>query len=439
MIFVIFLSIISLFLVLNSSKYPFFSSLQIFNIFFFASVNLSACIEIFADPRISESRDYLFSLILLTIGSLCVNFSYHISHPSIASRFLFPVSKIDSSLHSIYLNPRFVFPLLSATVLFAVYQFFGISEKFSSSFTRVSQDLSLVDRFRDISLVFAVTFLYFTCVIPKFRGISSFFLTVVSFASLCLSSFLSGGRSILLFAVLGVLSVFPWFRKFFSRPLKAFLFFAVILLAFSFVSGFIIYLRYAQQGATASFALTIDNLLLNSLTGLTILEPFRLAVDFRANDIDLLSEINSGLGREFDFLSLSISGFVPRSLWPDKPIQMMREVRYQLYGDTSGGIPLGFFGEVYYLFGLAGILLGSLFVGCAYARFDRWVSCSPFLILSRVRWSFLTPLVTYALMRGGIDGFLSRSFVPFVSYVFIELLFCRHMTLLPARLLPRKP
>jgi oligosaccharide repeat unit polymerase len=70
---------------------------------------------------------------------------------------------------------------------------------------------------------------------------------------------------------------------------------------------------------------------------------------------------------------------IPRSIWPSKPLvsagpiigqQIYKQRR--AFGLSTSGIPPGFFGEMYWNFGTAGILLGSPLLGFALGTASRW-------------------------------------------------------------------
>jgi oligosaccharide repeat unit polymerase len=55
--------------------------------------------------------------------------------------------------------------------------------------------------------------------------------------------------------------------------------------------------------------------------------------------------------------------FIPRDLWPEKPVTVPLEMQLFLSGADLSGIPIGIFGELYMDFGLVGLALGSPLLG----------------------------------------------------------------------------
>ena len=194
------------------------------------------------------------------------------------------------------------------------------------------------------------------------------------------------------------------------------------------LSGFMIYLRYAVQGAKASFDLTLGNIISASSTGLSIIDHFELARYLSEKNVELIQP--QYFGRFIDFIILFLSGFVPRGIWENKPIQIAREIRYELFGDISGGVPIGFLGEGYYL---GGIVLLFVFVAI-YSFFlkgaDYFISSDNKQFINQTRSAIIVPLVTYAILRGGLDNFLFRSLAPIIIYVLSEKIFLKYISLI---------
>lgn len=106
---------------------------------------------------------------------------------------------------------------------------------------------------------------------------------------------------------------------------------------------------------------------------------------------------------------------IPRSLWPTKPLisagpiigqQIYKQRR--AYGLSASGIPPGFFGEMYWNFGTAGILLGSPFLGAALGLGNRW---------SKTRQDIRAQVFYGAGLFSTISGFLAVG----VGFALLEL------------------
>lgn len=62
--------------------------------------------------------------------------------------------------------------------------------------------------------------------------------------------------------------------------------------------------------------------------------------------------------------------FIPRDIWPEKPIILGTQIREFLYGDRISGVPPTVFGEFYIAFGAPGLAGGCLFFGAL----ARWLT-----------------------------------------------------------------
>lgn len=106
---------------------------------------------------------------------------------------------------------------------------------------------------------------------------------------------------------------------------------------------------------------------------------------------------------------------IPRSLWPTKPLisagpiigqQIYKQRR--AFGLSASGIPPGFFGEMYWNFGTAGILLGSPLLGAALGLGNRW---------SKTRQDIRAQVFYGAGLFSAISGFLAVG----VGFALLEL------------------
>jgi hypothetical protein len=115
---------------------------------------------------------------------------------------------------------------------------------------------------------------------------------------------------------------------------------------------------------------------------------------------------------------------IPRSLWPDRPHASSGvEIGEAIYGNGRVSVPPGFVGELYWNFGIGGVLVGSLLLGCLmgelHRRFRRWPHGDPVGTLGMAAISF--PLGAY-VMEQGVGGGLFRWLVRAIALAVVYLL-----------------
>jgi len=235
-----------------------------------------------------------------------------------------------------------------------------------------------------------------------------------SFCALLLALILSlsnGGRSVFILFIFAIL-----YKRILIATTRKFIIFSSVFFVFILIASYsMILLRYIIQDATiletndsGSFAL--------AATGLRYLDHFivsTLYADWRGHDYGELYK-NA-------FLS-----FIPRGIWEGKPQLISAELRYYLYGDYTGGVPPGLFGEAYISAGIFGLFVISNFYGILLAWFDNQArkarrTLCPFKISFL---GFFIPLIGFTLVRGGIDIGVFRLGIPLfwflVAYIWLR-------------------
>ena len=105
--------------------------------------------------------------------------------------------------------------------------------------------------------------------------------------------------------------------------------------------------------------------------------------------------------------------FVPRALWPEKPLPLDQQVTEVLYpGVPAGGSPVGMQGELLWNFGLAGVVLGALIIGALMG------------LLARARRRIRGPggYALYAVAIASVVAPLTRAFAPMATNTAMALL-----------------
>jgi oligosaccharide repeat unit polymerase len=216
---------------------------------------------------------------------------------------------------------------------------------------------------------------------------------------------LSGGRSILLLFLISLLIVRV------KRITRAG-FLGILALAAAFVaaSGYIIYERYRAQGASAQFEMSAASIVEASYTGLPFIDHIALSkiyAERRGNDY---GEV---------YLNALVA-FVPRAVWPEKPIQLSRRVREEFFGDTDGGVPPGLFGESVIAFDYFGLAMMALIFGLIVAKAENYAANAPNEDIGRLRTGVLSTLIGFILVRGGVDIGVYRVGLIVVMYLLLE-------------------
>lgn len=104
--------------------------------------------------------------------------------------------------------------------------------------------------------------------------------------------------------------------------------------------------------------------------------------------------------------------FVPRSLWPGKPLPLDQQVSAILYPGSLAGSPIGLQGELMWNFGLLGVLLGTLLVGALMGALAR----------SRLRIRRPGAAVLYAIAIASVVAPLTRALAPMATNTAMALL-----------------
>lgn len=240
------------------------------------------------------------------------------------------------------------------------------------------------------------------------RWLSGLFLSGLALQAVFLA--LSGGRSILLLFLISLLIIRV-------RKVTVAGYIGIMVLAMIFVaaSGYIIYERYRAQGASAQFEMNAASIVEASYTGLPFIDHIALSkiyADRRGNDY---GEV---------YLNALVA-FVPRSIWPEKPIQLSRRVRDEFFGDADGGVPPGLFGESIIAFDYFGMALMALIFGLVLAKVENYASNSQNEDIRRLRTGVLSTLIGFILVRGGVDIGVYRVGLIVVIYLLLERLMAR--------------
>lgn len=168
---------------------------------------------------------------------------------------------------------------------------------------------------------------------------------------------LTGRRSLAIFSAI-VPCVIYWHYKVKRLNMRTLFYLAVGVVLFVLVLG-------AIRTSVETVADSSDSSILGTLAN------FTKYIGYGTNLPDLVFAIDSG-SIEFQGFSYALRGleyFIPRSIWPDKPLVHSSEITSNMiYFSGDVGRPTGPFGWAYFCFGLPGVILSGLITGllCKY-------------------------------------------------------------------------
>ena len=213
-------------------------------------------------------------------------------------------------------------------ILMSIMIFGSLSGAFINSYKRVQSESS-ISNLRSIfywasTVASLLAYFFLTKLRPNISGA----LTVLSIFIGILLSLSNGGRSVFILYLVALaypVAIHATKRKFVTYIM---LFMAMVVV----VSPAMIYARYLMQGAEAINEFNFSDY---ALTGVRYIDHFIISIlytDYYGHDFGRLY-INAALS------------YIPSGLWEGKPQLVSANLRYFLYGDYTGGVPPGLFGE----------------------------------------------------------------------------------------------
>tara|TARA_B100001059_G_scaffold13776_1_gene11140 strand:+ start:21569 stop:22990 length:1422 start_codon:yes stop_codon:yes gene_type:complete len=373
--------LITSFPILISNEHNIFSPLNYLIYFIFLNIIIRNLYILFDIPSTSyinanfllfESKDILIKPILLTlvgfifftIGYLFYPYKYSINKKKNIKwnvRKLNLLSLVLSSISFISLVKFIASSKLNLLLItiqsFSSYR--GISDNLSdynaNGLLRVLIQLSIV--------VFYINYLHYKT--SQVKSFSNKFYLVISFLISILFFFFVQSRSgvIFLFINCFIINYYLNFNKFSYRRLLVL--FSMVVLFFSFMtslrSGSGFDLKDAVQDSLFS---VLDPLVANN-GGIDTSKTAHIM-----NYVDKHNDFKYGSGYLFIF-----SSFIPRAIWPNKPVNIDTEVGNKVYNANaygSGAVPPGLIAESYWNFGYLGILIITFIVGIFTRRLHNY-------------------------------------------------------------------
>jgi hypothetical protein len=151
---------------------------------------------------------------------------------------------------------------------------------------------------------------------------------------------------------------------------------------------------------------------LDSLTTVEVIEP--LIINRNLADISKTAHIVNAVPEVLDYeygatLVTAVVGLVPRVLWPSKPTSIGVIVTDAVFEGQGGGVPPGFFGEMYWNFGLGGTLVAAALFGFALALVSRLVWRNLSHPLGAILYSTTVLPLAFSAMGGKVGSMMSSA------------------------------
>ncbi|UWR30448.1 oligosaccharide repeat unit polymerase [Sulfitobacter sp. W002] len=239
---------------------------------------------------------------------------------------------------------------------------------------------------------------------PRFRTRA---LVLFSLLTAAILSLVDGGRAVFILFLLSLAA--PELLR--ARTISLFIFGLVGGAVVLGVSYLMLSWRYAAQSAQilsdGGFSLA------GALNGLEFIDHIQVSIQYA-------ERFGYNLGETYLNAALS---FLPRALFPSKAVPLAAQVRGYLFGDETGGIPPGLFGEAYISFGIVGVILISFIFGRALLASSTLckravhANCPVRFAMAGI----MVPLIGFTLVRGGLDIGVLRVGLPFF-WIYISVL-----------------
>ena len=308
--------------------------------------------------------------------------------------------------------PKSVFRLAVATLLLTLFYIVvsialkgGLSGWITKSYTRVATDNSLINYLFPLpTFTLVSTVVQYSILRRVALSTQSKTLIYTNCLLQLLIALAAGGRSVLLLYVISLVVAH-------GKPkIPKWLLYSSLAIAIVSTSGSMIYLRYKNQSAQATFDYSLINVVDASYTGLPFIDHFQLTREF-------VQEYGFDYGQSYANL---ITLPIPRSIWEEKPLQVSRVFREAYWGDSSGGIPPGLFGESYLAVGWAGVMFVSLAYGVILRKIGLRYRISSNDSFQVATIATLGSAIGFVLIRGGLDIGVYR-----VGLIIASLLICQ--------------
>ena len=389
------------------------NSRGVFIVYFFASVIVPYGFYIFTGSLNSFMASYikeeniLYGGILLWISYLLVIFS----SLSFRKEKIKKIKKINLRRNRVLLLSLLAFLFYLLYILLSIYFAGSIEAAIHTAYARVRTNNSLAN-IRSVFLWGGVVFSTisaYALFYKKIENINAKVLILINVVIGGLVTLMDGGRAVFLMYILSL-----FFGYIINLKLRKFL---VYIIYFSALVGFASYImikaRYEAQEALIAAEGEIP--ISETLNGISYFDHFLISIEYAQN---------LGFTLGLNYLNALLS-FVPRDIYINKAIPLSAQVRSFLYGDDSGGVPPGLFGEAYIAGGIITLLLISFLYGrilnfsAVFCNRAVHLKCPTRLAIAGI----LIPMLGFTLVRGGIDIGVIRVGLPIIwCYIAVKIL-----------------
>lgn len=328
---------------------------------------------------LGKSKEFLlWPMVLVLLGLCCMTLGY-LAGPSVSRKISYKVFQSDDWAENRFWVVVFILQLLSFIGLYLYIKNTAgqISMENISSHRGISADLNEYNSYSYlrwlISLSDIVSCLLVARIISErrfhFKKIVAFMALLISTATSFFFSFFSQTRSGLAVWFLNIVVIIYYLR---NKKLP--LFRTITLFIFVLVSA-----RY-MIGLRAGSG--FDKFSLSNFNMIRLFEPLILSIN--GIDVSKTAHIMAAIPEYLDYqygatLLRIVYLWIPRQIWPAKPVNVDTTVGMAVYGAETygaGAVPPGLIAEMYWNFWIPGIIVGCFSAGyllkIIYTQFKRY-------------------------------------------------------------------
>ena len=351
-------------------------------------------------------EDFIFSSLIFLFGSVLTVISYIIAYKSF--------SKNPSSLRAIAIKPGYKSVKVWSYVLLAISIFSFISYFITtyqsggviSAYRSVSNDLESYSAhgglIEGVRLSFVIALLSIAYYWTSKRKAFLFIFLLSSFLYTSFAFYISTRASILVFFI-WLFAIASFYKK--LSKLKILLGFSTMVL----IGATMTFLRL-NLSDTLSTGEIVSNF--SDLVGYIVVNNGGIDVPKFHHLIEhVQSQTDYRLG---GFLSNLILLFIPRAIWPGKPVNIDTEFGFAVYGSMSygsGAVPPGIYGEFFWDFWWSGFIFAAILVGIILGFFDRFLQSNSESVFVKVAYPLTILFAGMGILGSGLVSWFIGSAV----------------------------
>ena len=345
-------------------------------------------------------EEFFFAAFVYLVGSILIVLSYIFVYRFYSNN---PSHSRVVAINPGYRSVKFWSYILIIISMFSFASFvsmFDLVDAYISSYRGVTNDLENYSAHgglrAGVGLTSIVAFLsiayYWDC-----RKKVFLFLFLLSFLLYLSFAFFTSSRGSILVFFIGYLAMLSFYNK-------------LTYLKFFYIFIFIVFIGVIMTLLRLSHAegFSLDQLINGFYKAMTY-----IVVNNGGIDIPKLQHLIEYVQRDDDyrlggFVSNIILLFIPRSIWPNKPVNIDTEFGHAVYGSQSygsGAVPPGIFGEFFWDFSWAGIIFSAIFVGVILGFLDKFLRNNYKSIFVKVCYSTSVLWIGLGLMGSGFVSY----------------------------------